>query len=183
MEDQKLTTPPFEVVSSPFTDDAPVVKRWITDLTGEQRQLAEEFFSSLGSSTGPILQSMTPDKIRFLQAIFEERQKASLAIARWNWIAKSIKYSFLSLSLSMATATLLYWGVLNGTSLNPFPLLKGYVGRGWVEASHLACFVGAMHNVYDSITLQRGVKKVREFSEKWVRKIFRKVKSAKPKNV
>jgi hypothetical protein len=174
MENEKMIPVSFESSSIPFSGDSLVTKKWLSGLSASQRQLAEEFFFELGSSAEPMLQAMTPEKIGLLMEVFQERQKARLAIARWNWVAKSIKYSFFSLSLSMATGYLVGWQ-LEGSVYDLYDILAGYLGEEWTKRWFLALFAGSVHNVYDSIMLQRAVKKIREFTQKWVaKKLFPK---------
>jgi hypothetical protein len=178
---EKLVSAPFGALSMPFGENSASAKKWLNGLSASQRQLAEEFFFELGSSAEPMLQAMTPEKIGLLMEVFQERQKARLAIARWNWVAKSIKYSFFSLSLSMATGYLVGWQ-LEGSVYDPYDVLVGYLGDGWMKRWFLALFAGSVHNVYDSIMLQRAFKRIREFTQKWVsKKLFPKKPKAQAK--
>ncbi len=180
MENEKIVAAQFEKYSSPFQGEQGDTKKLIASLTGPQLAAAQQFITSLGGKAAGFIRELTPSKAAFLIAILEEQRKARLAIARWNWVAKSIKYSFLSLSLSMLSAFLIAQQ-LEGTTYDPYELLEGYVGSIWMRRWFLALFVGAMHNVYDSIALQLTIKKIREFTTKYVALLLRKKKKKEEK--
>lgn len=175
MENNNLKTAPFEQINEPFAANAAVVKAKINSLTGDQLEVMEYFVKGMGKDAAQVLEALTPDKISFLLAIFTEKQQNRIATARWNWVANSIKYSFISLICTMFLGYLVAF-VVEGTVYDPYPVLAGYVGDAWMRRWFIALFAGSVHNIYDSIMIQRGVKKVREFTEKWVRKMFKKKK-------
>ena len=158
----------FESAVLPFekrlTDD-------LNQLSSFQKEQAENFLNSLGeANANAFLKSMTPEKLALHAEIFEERKKNRLAIARWNYIAKSIKYSFISLICSMGAGYLIGYFF----EWKMYDDLMAYVGEDWQRGWFFALFLGSAHNVYDSIMLQRAIKKIREFTTKWLKKWSKK---------
>ena len=180
MENNTLKEAPFEPVHDPFGANAAVVKSKINSLSGNQLEAMDYFVKELGKDGAQVLEGLTPEKINFLFAVFTERQQSRLAIARWNWIVKSIKYSFLSLLLAGISGHLVAY-LVEDTPYDLWNILKSYVGYKWMRRWFLSLFFMASHNVYDSIMLQRAVKRVREFTTQWVKKMFRKKKKKEEK--
>ena len=167
---QQLKAAKLEQRMLPFSD-SPTAKQLMESLSEGERELAEEFILTLGAKKADaFLQSMTPEKLSLMLEIGEERRNAKLAIARWNYIAKSIKYSYISLILTVSAGYLVAH-VLLDTAYSPFDVLQRQVGMRFMKRWFLALFLGSVHNVYDSIMLQKAIKKVREFGEKWLSKI------------
>ena len=164
----KIINAEFDKRSVPF-DGSPTAKQLLDSLDGSQRAAAEEFIYSLGDEQADrFIQSMTPEKLKLLFEIHRERRVARLAVARWNFLAKAIKWSFFSLSLSMTAGYLVGWLLLDG-SYDLFDVLKGYVGIGWMKCWFVALFAGSVHNIYDSVRVWNAVKKITSFCKDWLR--------------
>lgn len=168
MEDLKLKTAEFEKRSIPFKDSALTPEELQASLTDKEMAVSERFFIDVDEGkVNAMVQTLTPESIRLWRIISKERNRATLAISRWNFVAKSIKYSFLSLVFSMIAGYSVGWLLLD-TIYNPFEILIDYVGRRWMGCWFLASFFGSLHNIYDSLRFPSLVRKVNRFIVDWL---------------